>query len=162
MSPSRTPFIFLTVASVLCALAWLGLGWAQASRSQAQTALRGLEQTRAELAQTQAQLARWEALGLQRVVGRVEPVALEAGFTPAELARSAVLLAGLYADHGYFNLHRFSLAWAADGAQTDMVRMTLQGEKVFVSPPQPTPSANPVPAATRTSAVAPAAPSGAQ
>jgi len=146
------PFIFLAIASLLLAAAWLAAGWAGAGQRQAQAAMQRVEQAERDVAALEQQLLRWEAVG-KRALGSVEPVALDAQFLPAELPRSAALLAGLYADHGYFNLRHFSLAWGsgagADGAAEavghvgDVVRMTVAGEKVFLGRPDPAPAAAP-------------------
>jgi len=129
-------FLFLLLASVFCAAAWLAHGWAQQGRTQAQQALQGLEQTRAQVELLRTELARWDAAsarwGGAQAIGRVEPVALQAAFLPSELPRSAALLAGLYADHGHFLLEHFSLSWGQEGAATEQVRMEVRGEKVFL------------------------------
>jgi len=132
---TRKSFIFLLLASVFCAAAWLAHGWAQQGRTQAQQALQGLEQTRGEIEQLRTDLGRWEAAsarwGGTQATGRVEPVALQAAFLPSELQRSAALLAGLYADHGHFQLEHFSLSRGQEEAMTEQVRMEVRGVKVF-------------------------------
>jgi len=127
-------FLFMLLASVFCAAAWLAHGWAQQGRAQAQQALQGLEQTRAQLEQLGLQLQRWEAVG-QHAVGRVEPVALHVELPPAELARSAELLAGLYLEHGHFRLEHFSLERLEqdEAAGPASLSMTVRGEKIFTS-----------------------------
>jgi len=140
-------FIFLAIASLLLAAAWLAAGWAGAGQRQAQAAMQKLERAEKDVATLKEQLARWEALG-KRSLGSVEPVALDAKFLPAELPRSAALLAGLYADHGYFNLRHFSLSWGSgagtdggDGAGHvgDIAIMSVAGEKVFLGRRDPVP-----------------------
>jgi len=137
MTKQNRPFIFMLLASVLCAVAWLAHGWAQQGRTQAQQALQGLEQTRAQIEQLQADLAHWEAAsarwGGAQAVGRVESVALEISFPPSDLPRSAALLAGLYADHGHFRLEYFSLSWEQDDEAAEQVSMEVHGEKIFIA-----------------------------
>jgi len=127
-------FLFMLLASVFCAAAWLAHGWAQQGREQAQQALLGLEQTRAQIEQLRLQLQRWEAVG-QHAVGRIEPVALRMDLPPAELARSAEWLAGLYREHGHFRLEHFILERVEQEAApgTTSLSMTVRGEKIFTS-----------------------------
>lgn len=140
---NNKPFIFLAVASLLLAAAWLAAGWAGAGLEQARAGMQKVEQAEKDVATLKEQLARWEAVG-KRSMGSVEPVALNAKFLPAELPKSATLLAGLYAQHGYFNLRHFSLSWGSGaGAEAvgDIALMTVAGEKVFLGQREPAPPA---------------------
>lgn len=143
---NNKPFIFLAIASLLLAAAWLAAGWAGAGLKQVQAAMQKVEQAEKDIATLKDQLARWEAAG-KRSLGSVEPVALDAKFLPSELPKSAVLLAGLYGDHGYFNLRHFSLSWGSGAgapvvgevasAAGDIALMTVAGEKVFLGRREP-------------------------
>lgn len=130
---TNKPFIFLALASLVLGIAWLAAGWAGAGLEQAKSAVRKVEQAEKDLATLNEQVLRWEKAGAQSL-GSVEPVALDAKFLPSELPRSALLLAGLYANHGYFNLRHFAFSWGetgGDGAGS-VARMTVEGEKVFL------------------------------
>lgn len=125
--------IFMVVAALGLGLAWLFAAWAGAGLQQAQAAVGKVEQAEKGLVALKEQLTRWENAGSQ-TLGSVEPVALNAIFLPAELPKSAQLLAGLYADHGYFNLRQFSLSWG-DNDKSDsgsVAQMTVNGEKIFI------------------------------
>ncbi|MDP1605164.1 MAG: hypothetical protein Q8L93_00710 [Rhodocyclaceae bacterium] len=126
-------FIFLVAASLALGFAWLFAGWAGAGLGQAKTAVQRVGQAEKDLATLNEQVLRWEKAGAQSL-GSVEPVALDAKFLPSELPKSALLLAGLYADHGYFNLRRFVFSWGETGGDVagSVARMTVEGEKVFL------------------------------
>lgn len=126
-------FIFMVAASLALGFAWLFAGWAGAGLEQAKTAVEKVGQAEKDLAALKEQVVHWEKAGAQ-ALGSVEPVALDARFLPSELPKSAPLLAGLYADHGYFNLHHFVFSWGeGDGAEVgNVAKMTVAGEKMFL------------------------------
>jgi len=128
---TKKPFIFLVLASILFAVGWLAFGWAGAGLDKAQAGKQAVEKAEKDLADLKAQLALWEQAG-QRTVASVQPVALEAKFAPHELPKTAELLAGLYADRGYFNLRSFSLSWGEAEGSGSVAQMSVTGEKVFV------------------------------
>ena len=126
-------FIFMSLASVLMAAAWLFAAWASTGMTQAKTAALQMNQTEQDLAHFKQELARWEMVGVH-ALGSVEPVLLDTKFVPTELPKSAQLLAGLYADHGYFNLRHFLFSWNTGNAETNNVAtMIIEGEKVFLA-----------------------------
>ena len=138
-------FVFLVIGSLLAGLGWLAAAWAGAGLAQVQTAVQGVARAEPDLVALKEQVVRWEQAGAVTIVS-VEPVALGAKFAPGELPRSAQLLAGLYGEHGYFNLRHFVLSWGADGgagAADGMANMTVEGEKIFLGQRAPLDKAAP-------------------
>ena len=126
-------FIFMSIASLLLGIAWLFVTWSGTGLTQARAAAQQIERSEQDLAVFKRELARWEQVGVH-ALGSVEPVSLDTKFLPTELPKSAQILAGLYADHGYFNLRHFRFSWGQGNAETgNVANMIVEGEKVFLA-----------------------------
>ena len=137
----KTSFTWLVAGSLVAAGGALAWRVTASGAEKADRALQQLKQSEDEFARVKAQLARWELAQAVGGVGvpRVEPVALSADFSPAELPGIGRVLAGMYAEHGFLNLKQFVFELREASGPTDgtnvggrVARITVHGEKVFL------------------------------
>jgi len=133
---------WLVAGSVIAAVG--GAAWRVTSvgAQQSQEALRQVERSEADLANLKVQLAKWletHELGDAADQGKlgalqIEPVALNADFSPREFSGIDHVLTGMYTENGSLNLKSFTLDVGAGGS----AHITLLGDKIF-SPKRPPP-----------------------
>jgi len=130
----KKSFIWLVAGSLVAAGGAMAWRVADVGAQQAQGALLQVEKSEADLASLKTRLMQWGiahppgSMDGQTGVLHVEPVALNADFSPGEFPGIGQVLAGMYTERGSLNLKSFNMEFGTGGT----AHVTVVGEKVFV------------------------------
>ena len=129
----KKSFVWLIAGSVAVACGAAAWRVAAIGAQQAQESLRQIEKSETDLAGLKARLVLWEkAHPPGSLTGKgavsIEPVALNADFSPRELPGFGQVLAGMYTERGSLGLKSFALEIVKEGN----AHVTVAGDKAFV------------------------------